>query len=558
MADLRSGSYRDLVQKHETELEILLAQGIFKPVFMYHVLIFNTLPLVGLVVPRSRSTRYVRPVILALSLGIAIEVLQNRRTLLGGNGYMIGLMTAWWLVWSATLFIFSDLEQDFRRIERETASKAGPRNGSKCALLTNVEDTSDSKDEQENCFSRGKYALVDQQVVEEDNPRIAAGKIATATDAEHESFHWQSYPKKLSHRLDWCAGLLFNLRGPEWNWRAPHLGPLPRPVHAQLHPGFVSNKMHTHDDTSFMTAKRRLQCAFTTCFKSYLLLDILKVVMMRDPYFQGVATPESALPFPFAWLAYHHLLVRFYHCFLSCVGVFVALNFVTSFSPIIFLGLSLAFPNASRKLTATSLDVPWLYADTFGPFLSPILDHGLAGCWGRWWHQLFRYGFTATARWVLSCLPATWAARPPVKRTIYVVTAFSLSGFVHACGSHTQFTNTHPLSGSFLFFSMQIAAIMAEGFFKTSVFPNIPLASTPRGLRRTANIVFVFFWLFFSGAFIADDFARGGLWLMEPIPISPLRGLGIGLQGEGWWCWKGPWFRYWSDGTYWGSGVRVI
>lgn len=440
---------------------------------------------------------------------------------------MIGLMTAWWLLWSAGLFMFTDVEHDFRRIERVTERNL-------------VQHGLDGQQK-------------DQTVAQEDS----SNSIASNASAEkQESFRWQSYPQKFSHRLEWCAGLLFNLRGPEWNWRVSHLGPLPRSVHAQLYPGPSIKKPTVGDDATAISAKARLRRAMWTCLQSYLLLDVLKVVMMRDPYFRGTVNADSPPPFPFSHLA-SPPLIRFYRSFLSCVGVYVALNFVTSFNPICFLGLSLAFPNASRKLTFAPLDEPWLYADSFGPFFPSILDHGLAGCWGRWWHQLFRYGFTVTSQWVLSLLPPCWANNSLVKRVTHVGFAFLLSGLVHACGSHTQFADTHPFSGPFLFFAMQSVAIVCEGIFKTVIFPKLPLQGTPRWLRRTANALFVFSWLLFSGGCIADDFARGGLWLMEPVPVSPLRGLGL-ANGDGWWTWKVPWFRYWSDGTYWSSGIRII
>lgn len=441
---------------------------------------------------------------------------------------MIGLMTGWWLLWSAGLFVFTDVEHDFRRIERVTTrdlNRSGPDNQQR---------------NQAGARDGSSYQFA-----------------SNASAEKRERFRWQSYPQKFAHRLEWCAGLLFNLRGPEWNWRVSHLGPLPRTVHAQLHPGASAKNTKVTDDTTSISAKARFQAAMWTCLQSYLLLDVLKVVMMRDPYFRGTATAGSPAPLPFSHLAFSHLLVRFYRSFLSCMGVYVALNFVTSFNPICFLGLSLAFPNASRKLTLAPLDESWLYGDSFGPFFPSVLDHGLAGCWGRWWHQLFRYGFTVTSRWALSLLPTFLSNNPLVKRVTHVGFAFLLSGLVHACGSHTQFADTRPFSGPFLFFAMQSVAIGCEGIFKSVIFPKLPLQDTPRWLRRTANAVFVFSWLLFSGRYIADDFARGGLWLMEPIPISPLRGLGL-ADGEGWWTWKDPWFRYWSDGTYWSSGIRVI
>ncbi|KAJ5981286.1 hypothetical protein N7522_013707 [Penicillium canescens] len=501
--------YKDLIHSYEKQLDGLLEQGIYKPVFLYHVLLFNVLPLIGLVLPPGKGGQYARKGLFGLCIAIAIQAFRNHRALVGGNGYMLGLMTAWWLIWNATLFVFSNLEHDFKRIERKTAG---------LQLQDGAQETCDCKD----------------------------------------TFIWQSYPEKFGHRLDWSAGLLFNLRGPEWNWRAPHLGPLPQSVHTQLHSGFSCAKFKAQDDATYISGKERFQAAFRTFLKYYLVLDFLKVFMMRDPYFQGVASVDSPPPFPFSYLTIHPFLVQFYRLFFSSFGVFVALEFVTALSPMFFLGLALAFPNAARKLTAAPLGAPWVYANTFGPFLAPILDHGLAGCWGRWWHQLFRFGFAATARWILSLLPVKLSSHSQVRRVTFIVVAFSVSGFVHACGSFTQFTETKPVSGPFLFFSLQIVGILGEQLFKRSIYPILPLSGTPRWLRRTANFVFVFCWLFYSGFLVADDFARGGLWLVEPVPFSLLRGLGIGLQGHGWWCWTEPWFRYWSDGTYWGSGIRVI
>ncbi|KAJ5099788.1 hypothetical protein N7532_006789 [Penicillium argentinense] len=489
MADLH---YEELVRFRERQLESLLIEGVYKPILVHHLVLLNLLPLIGLLIPRH-SARYVRPSIFALSLGLAWQALRSHRAILGGNGYMIGLMTAWWLVSSAGLLVFTDIEQDCRRIERGPAT------------------TGKRKDEQ------------------------------------GARFHWQSYPHRFSHRLEWCAGLLFNLRGPEWNWRAPHLGPLPRSVHHELHAGFTSDKFQAEDDATYPSSKARLKQAFRTCLISYLLLDTLKVVMMRDPYFRGTATADSLPPFPFSYLESIPLANRFYRVFLSAMGVYVALNFVTSFNPIVFLGLSMAFPNASRSLTAAPLDASWLYADSFGFFCEPIADHGLAGCWGRWWHQLFRNGFTVTANWILNFLPNS-VRRKPVERCVHVIVAFFLSGFIHACGSYTQLPETKPLSGPFLFFAMQSVAVIGEYIFKTIVFPKLPLSNTPKWLRRTANIALTFSWLLFSGAWIADDFARGGLWLVQPIPASPL---GF-VTGNDFWVWKEPWFQSTS------GGYRVI
>ncbi|KAJ5182739.1 hypothetical protein N7492_000355 [Penicillium capsulatum] len=553
MEDLHAS--RALVRSHEQELEVLLRQGLFKPIFLYHVVLFQCLPLIGLMIRR----RALRCMLFAVCLGFAFDVFKNRRALMGGNGYMLGLITAWWLVWNATLLIHTDVERDFQRIERSVSADVKPAKGE--TALSSLTKTMDQEFDMTQVDGQPN-SDVDGITIHHATKSLSNGQhkpgLTEATNAcAAEIFYWQPYPEKFSHRLNWCAGLLYNLRGPEWNWRAPHMGPIPRSVQTQLHPGTALENFPVVNDASIVHARNRLRGAFLSFIISYLILDALKFLMMHEPYFLGTAGPDSLPPFPISYLASSHLLLRFYHCLISCVAVYVALIFVTALNPIIFLGLSLAFPRASRKLAAAPLDASWLYSDTFGPFIEPILDNGLAGCWGRWWHQLFRYGFVATARWILSFLPARLAQDSRVKPVVYVLVAFSISGFVHASGSYTQFRRTHPLSGPFLFFFMQGLAIIAENIFKTTILPKLPFRNTPRGLRRTANAVLVFCWLLYSGPFIANDFARGGLWVMEPLPFSPIRALGL-AQNEGAWCWRESWFQYWNDGTYWGSGIRII
>ncbi|KAF7719592.1 Uncharacterized protein PECH_005482 [Penicillium ucsense] len=543
MANSQLDSYKDVVQNHQDQLDALLRKGVYQPVFIYHVVIFNMLPLIGLLIPRRGTTRFVRPGMFVICVAIAAEVLTRRRALLGGHGYMIGLMTAWWLLWSAALFVFLDVENDVRRIER------GPRAAESILAEHGHQDLSKGA----ATASARKASRLSGNVCHENGQALAT----ESTKPGDETFHWQSYPRKMTHRAEWCAGLLFNLRGPEWNWRQPHLGPLPRSVYNQVGRGFETGRFQVQDDTTYPRAQDRLRAAFWQFLQAYLLLDCLKVIMMRDVYFRGWTTQNAPPPVPFSYVAAYPVLVRLYRSFVSGMGVFVALNFVTSLNPIFFLGLSTAFPNAARKLTGAPLGASWLYADAFGPFGSSLLDHGIAGCWGRWWHQLFRHGFATTARFILSLLPEKWSASSRVKQLIYVLVSFTASGLVHAAGSLSQFGDTSPISGPFLFFFSQGIAMIVERTIKTDVLPRLGLGQIPRPLCRAINAVYVCSWLLYSGALIADDFARGGLWLIDPIPISPLRGLGL-ASDKGWWCWDSPWFGYWSDGTYWGSGIRLL
>ncbi|KAE8354320.1 membrane bound O-acyl transferase family-domain-containing protein [Aspergillus coremiiformis] len=293
----------------------------------------------------------------------------------------------------------------------------------------------------------------------------------------------------------------------------------------------------------------------------------MKSLMMRDPYFWGVVSPTPPPRFPFN-LPLPTGTIYTYRVMLTGYCIYAALNFVTSFNPVIFLGLSRLFPNAARAITAVPLDASWLYPDSFGPFFPSILDHGLAGAWAVWWHQLFRFGFTSTAHWILSLLPTHLATNQRFRRLIMTFVAFALSGFVHACGSYTQWSESHPVSKTFLFFILQFVGVTIQETVSHVIVPALlsrfrgkkRKAALPLWLRRSANAGFVFGWLWLTAGLITDDFAKGGLWLTEPLPVSPMRGLGFGsgVEGEGWWCWHESWFRYWDGGGYWERGIRLL
>lgn len=39
----------------------------------------------------------------------------------------------------------------------------------------------------------------------------------------------------------------------------------------------------------------------------------------------------------------------------------------------------------------------WMHPPIFGPF-SAVLEDGLSGFWGQYWHQIFRIAFTSAGR----------------------------------------------------------------------------------------------------------------------------------------------------------------
>lgn len=536
MPDPIPNTYRESTRLQQRNLDALIELGFYKPFFLHHFVIFALLTLVPLLVPRhGRYSQYIRDFFFIAILEVGFDVIKYRRALLAANGYVIGVITSWWIVWSATLFYFNDPERDFRRIERRNVPSPEPQNDAVKSHTNNGFAPASSQQNQEH----------------------------------REVLVWQPYPRRFSHRLNWALGLIFNMRGPEWNWRITSIGPLPKSVFDQLsrsvegkrQSDYSREPLAAEDDTLPPESRAPLKSAFTSFITCYLALDIIKTSMMRDPYFLGVV--QSAPPYPINFLSPFPNAVLFYREILSGLGIICALAFVSSFNCFVFYGLSRAFPSASRKLTSVPLDAPWLYASTFGPFLPSAMDHGLAGCWGHWWHQLFRFGFLSVANAITYSpyiLPHKLIRIRSVRNSVRFLVAFGISAIVHACGSYTQPANTKPFSGPLLFFLLQVPGVLIQGFLPRWLLALVGLssASLPRWVRRSANFAFVVFWLMVSARSIVADFAVGLIWLSEPIPLSLCRGLGFGAAGEGWWCWWEPWFRYYSDGSWLESGVRVL
>ena len=190
---------------------------------------------------------------------------------------------------------------------------------------------------------------------------------------------------------------------------------------------------------------------------------------------------------------------------------------------------------------------------------------------------MFRFGFLSSARALLSILPTKLAKNISIRWTVQFFTAFGISAAVHAFGSYAQPAPTDPLRGPFLFFILQLVGIVVQesarfvlvviarsclrvfSFSPPSPHDKSPSSSPfPGWLGRSTNFIFTCFWLLTWGYTIADDFAISGLWLTEVVPVSLLRGIGLGFEGQSWWCPQEPLFRFWSDGTWWGSGLRVL
>ncbi|KAJ9257882.1 hypothetical protein DTO271D3_1660 [Paecilomyces variotii] len=537
-------TYRDLIAQRGKYVEDVLRSGEYDPFLLHHSFLLLALPLAALFIPhRNALLRASRYIFFPLILGLGSYIIVYTKASAVGNGYCIGLVTTWWILWSAIMLIMNDVQKDFKRIEKFSVPASDDADRQR-VNRTPEPPRMDSRANGNDSSVRHRHTSTTQ-----DTP-------PPGTDKNYkEVLRWQSYPESLGHRFNWILGLLFNFRGTEWNWRISAVPAFPQPIADQMEGN--SSSVDTSEVIDLRESRECLKQATWRFLRDYIALDIIKVIMMRDRYFWGLISDPTPPLFPFGILASIPLLLRLYRLVLSCIGVFVAIDFVTCLNPIFFLGFSLAFPNASRAMTSVPLEAAWLYPDEFGPFRQSILDHGIAGCWGIWWHQLFRFSFSEPARWLSSFLPRELHHNGG-RRVVYLLAPFAISGLLHAFGSYCQTAATEPWSGPFPFFFLQSVGIGVQRVLAKHVLPKILPFQPPSWLRRATNLTVVIAWFVFTGPVVTDDFAAGGVWLIEPVPISVVRGLGFGADGDGWWRLRGHWLEWWNGKTWWQSGIRFV
>jgi hypothetical protein len=541
MANIPYETHFDLINERETKFDELLRRGAFSPLLLQQVIGTFFLLLVPLVIRHKSAnhSRILRYGFYAVITAFCAYTILEVRFLGPANGYGTGLITTWFYIWSTTILLANDVQKDFKRIVKEPA---GEKRGidEQSASSVAVDSTSNLR-------------------------RRTARQYPDASNQQFRKvYQWQPFPSKLSDRLDWVSDLIFNFRGPNWNWRLRSLPPMPEAVVKDISEDTASPKQsQTSQQIDYKPPSVKLRYMLRSFLRDYIALDLLKLLLMRDPYFWGYVDSPPSPPWPFDVLAWSPVLVRSYRIILSLASVLVALDIITSLNPLFFLGISYLFPNFARSITHQPLGEAWLYPDAFGPAIS-VLDHGLVGAWNTWWHQLFRFGFSECSRFLTDLVLPTGSSRgkgyKSAQRILQIMLAFSLSGLVHAMGSYTTFSDSQPWN-AFLFFVLQGVGALAQYFFEVSIIPAILPKSVepPRWLIRTTNLVLIVLWFYYTGPLLVDDFARAGIWMFEPIPVSLLRGgLGLGAKGDQWWCWRGSWFELYSGATWWQSGIRLV
>ena len=333
-------------------------------------------------------------------------------------------------------------------------------------------------------------------------------------------YSWEGgYPTSLRKRIPWVLTLIISIRLGYWKTADP-----------------MHNK---HQPPTPMTRIVYLRHCGFLILTSYVLLDTAAFAATYDAYFHDPTisistsfdTPISALPIFVRQLqalpprfARSTLLAAHFYSIISLGGA------LTTPLPLL--------PNALGIIPDTWSPQSWPLF--FGPF-SSVLDRGLRGLWGTWWHQTTRYLLNIPGMALSHVMKLKEGGRGDyLCRT---TTAFAASGLVHMglvppeprWATRSAWTIRAYIAG---FFWLQAVGIAVE----VLVFDGLRLMGLSewvsgwrRILRRVVVLAWVIFWLCWTLPILGVGVRELGYGRVYPIPIS----LWMGLTSSRWAVWPG-------------------
>jgi len=270
---------------------------------------------------------------------------------------------------------------------------------------------------------------------------------------------------------------------------------------------------------------------------SWLALDIWTLTARYDPYFVPGVASSTSHPLPPVLVRLPDPILSLVRSLAAVVGILSALAWYLNLLQIVSF--------------FTSCYPLFTYPSISGSF-APILDRGLAGFWGSFWHQSFRAGFTAPTAYFARKQPIP----PLLDACLTTFVAFLLSGLLHAAGGFTSLPVTTDISGPIAFFLLQFVGVVMQTATTAIVRRYMPGAS--KLWRRAGNAIYVAVWLHMTNYLLIGDMSRSAIWLYEPVPVSPLRAMGFGTPGEAAWRWDETYIPKWYVGRrWWESGIRI-
>ncbi|KAK4202294.1 hypothetical protein QBC40DRAFT_338530 [Triangularia verruculosa] len=416
-------------------------------------------------------------------------------------------------------------------------------------------------------------------------------------------YRWEFFPEEgtWGERVGWVGDFLLNFRCVGWNYAVSTIPSPPFPVVSggRGRQRVEMEKMERVSKAGYYiceTGKEFVWDRMRHVVWSWVVIDIWTTFGRADPYI--VLGPEyvhsshpgiNSLPPMLDGLPMW--AVGLGRSFVGITGVAAGLFYFHSIYQLINYCI----------LGKGGLDVLgvqgelWQYPSLYGSF-DNVLEKGLGGFWGGWWHQTFRRGFAAAGEWLFNVVttgetvPALRVGemvedgekkeeaynndkerrgkKPTTAKTIFtVLTAFSLSGMMHACGGVTSMSPSTKFWEPIMFFVAQGLGVLVQGFV-CEYFSGFISRTFSSKWRRIGNVLVVVLWLKLTGWGLVDDMSRAGIWLFEPVPFSPVRwlvkvlGYGDLLGGNNGNVWRLDdeyGLRWWwgPEGRWWESGIRL-
>jgi hypothetical protein len=551
-------TYIEVLTTYKRVLQTRVAEGSIRPFVLPYNLYGCFLLLTYLYIPHKKSpiVYAARWPVLAVILWFQWKTLWETTSENQAVAFATGLISSYGAVLSVIWLVLMRPQWDAKRIERRikkdtrdggvNASEdpgviphangqasngtANGSNGSVSDLRHRGQQNGNAKTETGGRLANEKTAEIYVDEAEE-------------RDGVRYEYFWQSCPDKLSDRIPWTMDLIMNFRGPGWNWGIPPLPALPpfvkahlgEPIDAKSKSGLSSVGLRRFDTRRALFRYRMPQFVI-----GYIVLDILKTTIMHDPYY--VFGPNTyALPSHLKDLTPFQL--KLFRQILNGLTVTIALEMVFMLMPLLMcliLGPSVVGLRGEA----------WYYPSTWGSF-NNILDNGLNGLWGGWWHQTFRFAFAAPTNYLIEhnyVKPRSMQAKLSA-----LLFAFGISGLLHTAGSVTSFAKSNPWQAPAFFMSQAFGILL-----QSTVCGLLPqIKKLPKVIRQAGNFLFTWTWIWYTGWLLIDDFARGGIWLWEPLPISPTRALGFGSGDDCWWCWGDSGLGWYTGKHWWESGISL-
>lgn len=504
-------THHDVTRYYHEQYEKDIQAGKYQPVLYPWDTLGALIVVIYMLIPhRNRPwLRKARFIVFAVNLVHTIYLIRHVRAKGVASTLGIGLFASWSTIYILAVIVCNDPQRDFMRIERTEgvfgSAKTPPANGTQ-------NGTKDSNSHEHNGTPRN----------------LSEPKESLGPTQRHGAFAWQPYPSTpFIERLDWVLDLFANFRGAGWNWRTISTPPPPKPIQEQLLRSDVQPvytfRTHPSQTYAYPTRHALLVGNAKTLLTGYFILDAIKTVASHDPYFWGYIDRRPA-PYLPSFIISSPVLTHALRLVVCQFGIKWALESIFALAPLFFSGA--LGPNVLGARAE-----PWMYPATWGSY-TLVLDKGLAGWWSGWWHQTFRFAFEQPSKRIVEKMG--WSSRAPAAKLVQLVVAFGLSGALHASGSVTCHGDTFPLRGPMQFFLLQAGAVFVEGICRQGLRGSVIAGSVPRWVKRTLTFVYVHVWFYHTAHLLCDDFARGGVWLFEPIPVSLFRGLGFGAEGDGW------------------------